>query len=114
MSIFNLNQVSYQVSDKAILKDISLSIEAGERVTLVGPSGSGKSSLLKILSSLITPTSGDIFFEGQSLQTLNPVDYRRQVSYCFQQPVLFGKTVGDNMRFPFDIRQLPFDEKRSF
>lgn len=112
MSIFNLNQVSYQVSDKAILKDISLSIEAGERVTLVGPSGSGKSSLLKLLSSLITPTSGDIFFEGQSLQTLNPVDYRRQVSYCFQQPVLFGKTVGDNMRFPFDIRQLPFDEKK--
>ena len=112
MSIFNLNHVSYQVADKAILSDISLSVEDGERVTLAGPSGSGKSSLLKLLSSLISPVSGDIIFDGKSLADLDPVSYRRQVSYCFQQPVLFGKTVRDNMQFPFEIRQLPFDEAK--
>lgn len=112
MSIFNLNHVSYQVADKAILSDISLSVEDGERVTLAGPSGSGKSSLLKLLSSLISPVSGDIIFDGKSLADLDPVGYRRQVSYCFQQPVLFGKTVRDNMQFPFEIRQLSFDETK--
>ncbi|MEQ9763520.1 ATP-binding cassette domain-containing protein [Streptococcus sp. ZJ151] len=112
MAIFNVKQLAYQVGDKLILKDISFSVQEGERVTLVGPSGSGKSSLLKLLSTLISPTSGDIWFEGQSLSALNPINYRRQVSYCFQQPVLFGKTVRDNMIFPFDIRQLPFDEKK--
>ncbi|MGV3011080.1 ABC transporter ATP-binding protein [Streptococcus thoraltensis] len=112
MAIFNINQLAYQIGDKLILKDISFSIQEGERVTLVGPSGSGKSSLLKLLSTLISPTSGDVWFEGQSVSTLNPIDYRRQVSYCFQQPVLFGETVRDNMIFPFEIRQLPFDEKK--
>ncbi|MDY3024500.1 ABC transporter ATP-binding protein [Streptococcus hyovaginalis] len=79
-------------------------------MTLAGPSGSGKSSLLKLLSSLISPVSGDIIFDGKSLADLDPVNYRRQVSYCFQQPVLFGTTVRDNMQFPFEIRQFPFDE----
>ncbi|MGT2832232.1 ABC transporter ATP-binding protein [Streptococcus halotolerans] len=112
MCIFNANQLAYQVGDKLILKDISFSVQEGERVTLVGPSGSGKSSLLKLLSTLVTPSSGDISFEGRSVMTLNPVEYRRQVSYCFQQPTLFGNTVRDNMAFPFEIRQLPFDEKK--
>ncbi|MEQ9809880.1 ABC transporter ATP-binding protein [Streptococcus jiangjianxini] len=112
MAIFNVKQLAYQVGDKLILKDISFSVQEGERVTLVGPSGSGKSSLLKLLSTLISPTFGDVWFEGQSVSTLNPINYRRQVSYCFQQPVLFGKTIRDNMIFPFDIRQLPFDEKK--
>ena len=43
---------------------------------------------------------------------LDPVAYRREVSYCFQQPVLFGQTVRDNVAFPFEIRQIPFDQER--
>ena len=110
--MFTINRIAYQVADKSILKEVSFSVAEGERVTLVGPSGSGKSSLLRLLSSLISPTSGDIVFQGQSLKQLDLLSYRRQVSYCFQQPVLFGKTVRDNMAFPFLIRQLDFDESR--
>ena len=110
--MFTINRIAYQVADKSILKEVSFSVSEGERVTLVGPSGSGKSSLLRLLSSLISPTSGDIVFQGQSLKQLDLLSYRRQVSYCFQQPVLFGETVRDNMAFPFLIRQLDFDESR--
>ena len=46
------------------------------------------------------------------MRDLDPVAYRRRVSYCFQQPVLFGQTVRDNMAFPFEINHLPFDQEK--
>ena len=54
-----------------------------------------------------------IYYDGNDLQRLNPIDYRKEVSYCFQQPVLFGQTVADNLAFPFIIRQFPFDQHRA-
>ena len=95
-----------------ILEGISLSIKEGEHLTITGPSGSGKSSLLKLLAALVSPSSGQLFYQGQELGDLDPVAYRREVSYCFQQPVLFGQTVRDNVAFPFEIRQIPFDQER--
>lgn len=58
-------------------------------------------------------TSGSIHFKGQDLQDLTLVDYRKEVSYFFQQAVLFGETVEDNLVFPFTIRNLPFDREKA-
>ena len=112
MKIFELDNLGLVSPEKIILEEISLSIEKGEHLTITGPSGSGKSSLLKVLAGLVSPSSGRLFYQGQDLEDLDPVSYRREVSYCFQQPVLFGQTVRDNMAFPFEIRHLPFDQKR--
>ena len=112
MKIFELDNLGLVSPEKMILDGISLSIKEGEHLTITGPSGSGKSSLLKLLAALVSPSSGQLFYRGQDLGDLDPVAYRREVSYCFQQPVLFGQTVRDNVAFPFEIRQIPFDQER--
>lgn len=113
MDIIELNEVSYQVEDKPILKDIDLHVAEGQRITLTGPSGSGKSTILKLVASLISPTQGQINFQGKDVAQLDPISYRRQVSYCFQQPSLFGTTVADNLRFPFELRDEPFNQQQA-
>ena len=112
MKIFELEHLGLASHEKIMLEDVSLSVEAGAHLTITGPSGSGKSSLLKLLAALVSPSSGRIVYQGRDLEDLDPVAYRREVSYCFQQPLLFGQTVRDNMAFPFEIRQLPFDQER--
>ena len=112
MKIFELDNLGLVSPEKIILEEISLSVEAGAHLTITGPSGSGKSSLLKLLAALVSPSSGRIVYQGRDLEDLDPVAYRREVSYCFQQPLLFGQTVRDNMAFPFEICQLPFDQER--
>lgn len=113
MDIIELNKVSYQVEDKQILKEIDLHVAEGQRITLTGPSGSGKSTILKLVASLISPTQGQINFQGKDVVQLDPISYRRQVSYCFQQPTLFGTTVADNLRFPFELRDEPFNQQQA-
>ncbi|MDW8742248.1 ATP-binding cassette domain-containing protein [Streptococcus suis] len=112
MPIFQLNHVGLVHADTTILEDVTLSIDAGQRLTLVGPSGSGKSSILKLLAGLTSPSQGQVLYQSQDLAQMDMPLYRREVSYCFQQPVLFGQTVRDNLAFPFDIRQLDVDEER--
>ena len=58
-------------------------------------------------------TQGQINFQGKDVAQLDPISYRRQVSYCFQQPSLFGTTVADNLRFPFELRDEPFNQQQA-
>ncbi|ALS36023.1 putative ABC transport system ATP-binding protein [Enterococcus rotai] len=102
--------ISFQHQKQLILNDITTSFEKGSHTTITGPSGSGKSTLLKILASLLTPTKGKICFKDQDIETLTPENYRMQVSYCFQQPSLFGETVRDNFMFPYEVRKKEFQE----
>lgn len=109
---FELKNLGLSNSEKVILDDINLTIEKGSHLTITGPSGSGKSSLLRILAGLVSYNKGSLLFQGRDLKDMDPVLYRRQVSYCFQQPVLFGQTVRDNMTFPFEIRNISFDQEK--
>lgn len=113
MSLLTLKQVGYRVGATPILQDIDLTIDAGEWVTLSGPSGGGKSTLVRIIASLLSRTSGELTFAGKSIDDYDPIAYRRRISYSFQQPTLFGETVRDNLQFPYQIRQLPFDRQRA-
>ena len=65
------------------------------------------------MAGLISPTSGTTLFQGADISTMDPALYRRRVSYCFQQPVLFGETVKDNLSFSFEIRKEKFDPVRA-
>jgi putative ABC transport system ATP-binding protein len=113
MKLFEIQDLRVYDGEKEILRLASLSIDTGERLTITGASGGGKSTFLKVLASLQTYQKGNILYEGKNLQNLDPVSYRREVSYCFQQPVLFGKTVGDCLSFPFEIRKQTLDEEKA-
>ena len=110
---FELSHLSFKVGEKLILNDANFSIGKGDFVTITGPSGSGKSTLLKIIASMLSETSGSICYKGKKVEEYNPIDYRKKVSYCFQTAVLFGKTVRDNLSFPYDIRQESFDREHA-
>lgn len=111
-NIFQIKHLFYKVDETTILKDINLEIQKGKYITVVGPSGSGKSTLMRILASMISPTSGEVIFDGKSIETYDPISYRQKVSYAFQQPTLFGKTVRENLEFPFEVRKEAVDEAK--
>src|SRR4029077_17863476 len=80
-----------------ILKDVSFTVERGGALTLVGPSGSGKSSLLRCLNRLEEPTSGSVRFDGRAIIDLDPRELRRRAALVLQTPVLFEGTVRENL-----------------
>lgn len=108
--LLKIDNLSYQIGDK-IIKDVSFSLGKGEEITIVGPSGIGKSTLLKILSKFVVKNSGEIYFEGKNIEEIDDSKYRKQVSYCIQNPTLFENTVKDNLLFPFTILDKEVDYK---
>lgn len=109
MAFLEVKDVSFKPDDLEILHDISLVVAEHDFLTITGPSGSGKSTLLKMVASLLTPTKGEIIFQEKTLESYSITEYRMLVSYCFQQPVLFGKTVEDNLAFPYLVRNVEPD-----
>jgi len=111
--ILRLENIGFKVDNEQILEGINLTINKGDIVTVTGPSGGGKSTLLKLMGLLISPNSGNIYYKGKEISTYEPTQYRKQVSYFFQNAVLFDKTVRQNLSFPADIRGEEFDEARA-
>ncbi|WP_447888927.1 iron efflux ABC transporter ATP-binding subunit FetA [Serratia fonticola] len=107
-----LEGIHYQIDEQVILDAVSFTLKSGEFKLITGPSGCGKSTLLKIVSSLLSPTRGNITFNRKNIDDVAPEEYRKQVSYCFQTPALFGDTVYDNLALPYQIRKLKPDEKK--
>jgi ABC-type multidrug transport system fused ATPase/permease subunit len=81
----------------SIVHDVSFTVERGQALTLVGPSGSGKSSLLRCLNRLEEPTAETVRFEGRDIQSLDPRWLRRSAALVMQTPVLFDGTVRANL-----------------
>jgi len=80
-----------------ILGDVTVDIERGGALTLVGPSGSGKSSLLHCLNRLEEPTGGTVRFDGCAITDWDPRELRRRAALVLQTPVMFEGTVRDNL-----------------
>ena len=89
-----------------VLKNFELEVEPGEFVVLLGASGSGKTTALRILSGLETPSAGRVFIEGQDVTSMLPK--YRNISMVFQSYALYPhKTVAENIGFPLKMRKLP-------
>ena len=77
---------------------VSLTVNAGEIVTILGTSGCGKTTLLKMVNRLYEPDSGEILLFGEPIASLNPVLLRRKIGYVIQQVGLFPHmTIGENI-----------------
>ena len=85
---------------KEIIKDVSLSVEAGKLLVITGPNGGGKSTLARLIMGIEKPSSGKIFFNGEDITDLSVTERaKRGISFAFQQPVKFkGLTVLDLLR----------------
>ena len=112
MNILSLKDVFYNMGDLEILKGISFDIEKGDCISIIGQSGSGKSTLLKLCADMIPITSGNIYFNGKCYTRYNPIELRKKISYCLQTPELFGKSVCENLEFPFKIRKEKVNKQR--
>lgn len=93
--------------DKTVLYDINAVFETGKTNLIIGQSGSGKTVLMKNLIGLLTPTSGDVLFDGRdvlSMDKKSKVLLRREMGMVFQGSALFDSlTVLENVRFPLDM-----------
>jgi ATP-binding cassette subfamily B protein len=84
---------------RKVLKKINVTIKPGERVALIGPSGAGKTTFIKLLLRLYSPTSGHIFIDGQDIQNITQGSLRQNISMVPQDPVLFHRTLSENIAY---------------
>lgn len=94
-----LDRVTYEVPDRAlpILNNLSITIEPSSRVLIKGPSGSGKSSLLRMISGIIQPTKGRIFVNDEALQNLHLNNYRSCLGLSLAEETPFEGSIKDNL-----------------
>ena len=85
--------------DQEVLKGLNFSVEPGEMVALVGPSGAGKTTLVQILHRFYDPVSGEILVDGQNIRDIQMTSYWRQIGLVPQETLLFGGTIEENIRF---------------
>lgn len=97
-AVFSLEHVDFRDGDTIVLDDLTADIPDHGVTVIVGPSGSGKSSLLRLLNRLSVPTSGTIRYRGDDIAGLDPLRLRRQVAMVFQRPTTLGDTGIDDVR----------------
>lgn len=90
-----------------VLDDVSLTLERASRVAIIGPSGGGKTTLLRLINRLDDPDSGQILLDGEDVRDLFAPDLRRRVGMVFQQPFLSDGTVRANLNRPLILARQP-------
>ena len=107
--VLALSTVSKAFDQETILDNVSLTVEAGEFITILGPSGCGKTTLLRLVAGFEQPTQGDIVIEGRVVNTVAP--HKRRVNTVFQSYALFPHmTVYDNVAFGLSCKNVPRNE----
>lgn len=109
--ILKSERLSRIVDGKALVDDISVDVPRGDILAVVGPSGSGKSSFLRLINRLDEPTGGTVYVEGIDYREIPPRELRRRLGMVMQSPHLFPGTVADNIRFGPLQRNEPVSEE---
>lgn len=104
-----VEQVSLAASlgSQYLLSNISFEVVAGSRLCIIGPSGAGKTSLMRLLNRLSEPTSGAIYLDNEDIRKISVIQLRRQVMLVSQEPKLLGMTVQEALAYPLKLQQLP-------
>lgn len=104
------NQVSYQTKFRTLLTNISVAIAQGSKTALIGATGSGKTTFLRLLNRLTDPSVGTISLQGKNIQDIPVQTLRRRVMLIPQEPSLLGMTVSEAMSYPLRLQNLPVSE----
>lgn len=116
MSVLKLENISFTYDKKPIFKNLNLQFEKGKVYAIVGKSGTGKTTLLSVLSGLAAPTSGNVYYEGQDVEKMNKYDFRsKYVGVVFQSFNLLTKfTAFENVSLSMDIANFNVNDKKQY
>ena len=108
--MIEIRNLLIQRNGRDVLKIDALDIKRGETLAVVGPNGAGKSTLLLALARLLKPTAGEVIFNGNQVARLDDLEYRRRISFVFQDPLLLDMTVEQNIALGLKFRKAPKEE----
>ncbi|MCR9129356.1 MAG: ABC transporter ATP-binding protein/permease [Alphaproteobacteria bacterium] len=97
--VFDAVQFTYAGQDRPLYEDFTLTIPAGEKVALVGPTGSGKSTFVKLVQRLYDVDAGAIRIDGQDVRTVGQASLRRSIALVPQDPALFHRSIHENIAY---------------
>jgi ATP-binding cassette subfamily B protein len=100
----SVEHVSVRYGEKHILKDVSFTVQGGQKVAIIGPTAAGKTQLLYLLTGLLRQTEGNIVYDGISVDRYDQQDLHRQVGFVFQDSVLFNLSLRENIAFSSDAK----------
>src|SRR5579871_2439459 len=89
MPLVEFREVSYEVGGRQILSGVNFTVEAGETLVLLGRSGSGKTTALKMTNGMLFPTGGEVRVEGKPTREWDPIRLKRRIGYVIQEVGLF-------------------------
>jgi len=95
----SLNHINVLYGQTPVLRDISFTVQPGERVAIIGPTAAGKTQLLYLLTGLIKQQSGSLTFDGHSLDDYNSEAFHRHVGFVFQDSIIFNMSIRENIAF---------------
>lgn len=104
--MFEFKDVRY----KDIIDIPSLVIKKGEITTLIGESGGGKTTILRLLNKMISPTHGEIMFDGKPLTRIHTITHRQQVTMLSQNPIVFDGNIKENLTAGFRFQEKPLPD----
>jgi osmoprotectant transport system ATP-binding protein len=88
-SVVEFHNAAYAISGRALVENVSFEINSGETIVLLGRSGSGKTTTLKLINRLLEPTAGEVLVEGKRTTDWDPIRLRRRIGYVIQEVGLF-------------------------
>ncbi|HTH82093.1 MAG TPA: ABC transporter ATP-binding protein [Mucilaginibacter sp.] len=94
-----LKDVNVSYNQKPALKNVSLQIKAGSKIAIIGPTAAGKTQLLYLLTGLINADSGEVKFDGESINSYNSEAFHSQVGFVFQDSIIFNMSIRENIAF---------------
>jgi len=112
-SAIEFRAVSFSRQTRRILENVSFAVPTGETLALVGRSGAGKSTILKLINRLLDPQAGTVLMDGRDTQAWDPYDLRRHAGYVLQEIGLFPHlTIRDNVEIVPRLLEWPADRMR--
>jgi ATP-binding cassette subfamily B protein len=100
-----LKNVSIYYGEKPALKDISFKVDAGTRTAVIGPTAAGKTQLLYLLTTLIKPIEGSIFYDGIPITEYHQSTLLKQIGLVFQDSIIFNMSLRDNIAFNAEVTE---------